>query len=260
MQVGATMGVAQAAARATLPPNCRVVVVVRSGDTLAHLAARYQTTWPALRALNRIDDPNRLWPGERLCVLAGPATGTAAAFPSLGRRVRHGARVGLPARIGPPGPAAPIVRGVVDSLMGIPRNDECQGVSRAVAFAHGVGAWAVPAGCFGGIWRPNPYAPQYLVAGRVAPSPGWCNWWPETLRSVDNARAGVAHSAPRVGATVYFPGGDQGASSAGHYGFVEAIGSGGWLLISEMNDSWRAGFGLVNFRFVRADGWLVYYW
>jgi nucleoid-associated protein YgaU len=45
--------------------------VVRSGDTLSAIAARYRMTWPALWALHRdrVADPELIYPGEVLRVL-----------------------------------------------------------------------------------------------------------------------------------------------------------------------------------------------
>jgi surface antigen len=95
---------------------------------------------------------------------------------------------------------------------------------------------------------------------------GYCTWYAqyrrqdERLMVLGNAaqwawNAG-AHglrtgSVPAVGATVVFQPGVLGASSLGHVGHVEAVYSGGWFLISEMNMHWNGGgFGRVSFRYI----------
>lgn len=44
---------------------------VRSGDTLSGIAARYGTTWQALKALNAIPNENLIYPGQRIKVRTG---------------------------------------------------------------------------------------------------------------------------------------------------------------------------------------------
>jgi len=57
-------------------------------------------------------------------------------------------------------------------------------------------------------------------------------------------------SSPAVGATVVFAPGVQGASWLGHVSHVEAVYSGGWFLVSEMNFYWNGGgWGRVSFRY-----------
>lgn len=119
-----------------------------------------------------------------------------------------------------------------------------------VSFAN-VSQWSVPSGCYSQIFAPNPS--RYPSAA----SWGWCNWWPEVNHGGGyNGLNAPGHSMPRVGATVWFPAGDQGASSDGHYAVVEQIGPGAaWVLVSEMNFFWRGGgFGKVDYRYVRVDG------
>lgn len=109
--------------------------------------------------------------------------------------------------------------------------------------------WTVPLGCYARIYYPNP------ARYRVRPSYGWCNWWPEVLHP---GYAGSTvlhlpgHNQPRVGSVVFFSGGVQGASAAGHYAQVVAIAPGGyWILITEMNFYWRGGgFKRVDYRFI----------
>lgn len=122
--------------------------------------------------------------------------------------------------------------------------------SRSIVWAVAVSQWAVPPGCFGGIYRVNPYAYGVETADY-----GWCDWWPKAITHNNNALNGTRHGAPRVGAVMWFNPGDQGAGSAGHWAYVESIGPNGWLLISEMNDTWRGGgWQRVNYRYVRVDG------
>ena len=119
----------------------------------------------------------------------------------------------------------------------------------AVLWPRTISAWAVPLGCYGGIYRPSPaaYVPR--------PSYGWCNWWPEVLHPWLSGYAALhqpGHSSPRVSAVVFFAPGVQGASRAGHYAQVVAVAPGGyWLLITEMNFYYRGGgFARVDYRYV----------
>lgn len=122
--------------------------------------------------------------------------------------------------------------------------------ARSLAWTIAISQWAVPPGCFGGIYHVNPAAYGVETADY-----GWCDWWPKAITHNNNALKGVHHSAPRVGVAMWFNPGDQGAGSAGHWAYVESIGPNGWLLISEMNDAWRGGgWAKVNYRYVRVDG------
>lgn len=110
-------------------------------------------------------------------------------------------------------------------------------------------AWEVPPSCYAGIYRVN--TRNYVYR----PGFGWCNWWVEVMNpSRPNLLWGnyARGSRPRVGATVVFSHGVQGSDAGGHYARVVAIYPGGqWILISEMNFSWRGGgFGRVNYRYV----------
>ncbi|HEY7835246.1 MAG TPA: CHAP domain-containing protein [Ktedonobacterales bacterium] len=124
--------------------------------------------------------------------------------------------------------------------------DPCAG-SRAIVWTIAVWQWAVPAGCFGGIYTVNPYA-----YGVETSDYGWCAWWAVAMTHNNNALNLPRHSAPRVGAVMWFAPGNQGAGSDGHWAYVESIGPNGWLLISEMNDDWRGGgWARINYRYVR---------
>jgi hypothetical protein len=109
--------------------------------------------------------------------------------------------------------------------------------------------WQVPPSCYAGVYSVNPA--NYVYRSGF----GWCNWWPEVMNpSRPNLLWGnyPRGSTPRPGATVVFAPGVQGASSGGHYGRVVAVYPGGnWILISEMNFTWRgAGFARVSYRYV----------
>ncbi len=109
--------------------------------------------------------------------------------------------------------------------------------------------WQVPPSCYGNVYTPNPA--NYVYRSGF----GWCNWWPEVMNPSrpdllwGNYPRGTT---PRPGATVVFAPGVQGASNAGHYARVVAIAPGGyWMLVSEMNFTWRgAGFGKISYRYV----------
>lgn len=97
---------------------------------------------------------------------------------------------------------------------------------------------------------------------------GQCTWWAqyerkdENLMHMGNAQywAGVAASrgyhvsgTPRVGATVVFQPGVQGASSGGHVGHVVAVYGNGWFLLAETAFWWNGGgFGRVSYRYAHA--------
>jgi hypothetical protein len=122
-----------------------------------------------------------------------------------------------------------------------------------------------------GLWTPPPGHPAYALpdfpGDPNAGSWGFCTWYAqyrrpsEGLRFLGNAWQ-WAYNAPKhglrtgtvpvVGATVVFQPGVLGASALGHVGHVEAVYSGGWFLISEMNMTWNGGgFGRVSFRYAR---------
>ncbi len=112
-----------------------------------------------------------------------------------------------------------------------------------------ISGWAIPPGCYGYVYSPNPNKYPYR------PAWGWCNWWPEEMHPNLQGDAALhlpKHSVPIVGATVWFDPYEQGASSEGHYAEVVAINPDNyWILISEMNDNWRgAGWGKVDYRYI----------
>jgi LysM repeat protein len=53
------------------PPAGPTVYVVRAGDTLQRIAARFGTTWQAIAAANNLTNPNRILVGQRLVIPTG---------------------------------------------------------------------------------------------------------------------------------------------------------------------------------------------
>lgn len=51
---------------ATIPPDMPAVYIVRPGDSLWTVANRYGLKLHDLKALNKIDNPNMLYPGQKL--------------------------------------------------------------------------------------------------------------------------------------------------------------------------------------------------
>jgi len=50
----------------TAKASSAAIYVVKSGDTLSGIAAKYKTTYQALQKLNGIPDPNKIYPGQKL--------------------------------------------------------------------------------------------------------------------------------------------------------------------------------------------------
>ena len=122
-----------------------------------------------------------------------------------------------------------------------------------------------------GLWTPPPGHPAYSLPD-FANDPnaafyGSCTWY-AAYRRADEPLVRLGDAAqwawnatkfglrvgatPAVGATVVFQPGVLGASAGGHVGHVEAIYTGGWFLISEMNMAWNGGgFGRVSFRYAQ---------
>jgi LysM repeat protein len=74
------------------------VVVVRQGDTLSEIALRHGVTVGQLMALNSLSDPNRIYPGQRLRLVAEPAASaqppTAPSTPTGSNAIVHVVRAG----------------------------------------------------------------------------------------------------------------------------------------------------------------------
>lgn len=120
-----------------------------------------------------------------------------------------------------------------------------------------------------GAWTPVPGHPSYGMSD-YAGDPwsqyfGYCTWYAwyrhqnEPLMQLGNASQwpwnAPSHglhvgSTPVVGATVVFQPGVEGAGGGGHAAHVEAVLSGGWFIMSEMNFSWNGGgWGRVDWRY-----------
>ena len=50
----------------TTKASSAAIYVVKSGDTLSGIAAKYKTTYQELQKLNGIPDPNKIYPGQKL--------------------------------------------------------------------------------------------------------------------------------------------------------------------------------------------------
>ncbi len=117
-------------------------------------------------------------------------------------------------------------------------------------FVANIGQWTVPPGCYANIYYPNRSA--YHASGTF----GYCNWWVQALHpnqpDILSGREYTRTSTPIAGAAVWFNPNVQGAGSDGHWAQAVAVSSDGyWVLITEMNFSWRGGgFGRVDFRYI----------
>jgi surface antigen len=120
-----------------------------------------------------------------------------------------------------------------------------------------------------GLWTPPPGHPAYGMSDYPgdpnAAYFGYCTWYAQYRRQderlINLGNAGQwafnapshglrSGTAPAVGATVVFQPGVEGASGLGHVAHVEAVYSGGWFLISEMNMGWNGGgWGRVSYRY-----------
>jgi CHAP domain len=111
--------------------------------------------------------------------------------------------------------------------------------------------WTAPPGCYAKIFQP-------VQSAYYSPTSfGFCNWWVEALHPkhpdilLDSAKY-TTGSTPVPGAAMWFDPGVQGASSAGHWAVVVAVNPDNyWILVTEMNFTWRGGgFGRVDYRYV----------
>jgi hypothetical protein len=214
----------------TAPKGCSALTV-SSGDYLSSIAQRVGSTTQALAETNHLANPDSIQAGQHLVV--------------CGRVISS---VVKPQTNAAPGLVTPQMASVAGT-------DWAGEPCRSGVYSTGaVYMWKVPPGCYGGVYWVN--ARNYVSRAGF----GWCNWWPEVLHpGVANILLGTRHSRPIPGAAVVFAPGEQGASYGGHYGEVVAVLGNGWILISEMNNSWRgAGFGRVNYRYVREDSGVTY--
>jgi hypothetical protein len=156
------------------------------------------------------------------------------------------------ARAGSVAPPTPTPGGPAYFPVGYPQGEPCTG-DRSIVWTIPVSRWAIPPGCFGQIFHPNPM--DYLVNGQEILPFGYCEWWPEALLRKSPPYSVLElpwHKIPKVGVPVWYN-----TYPVGHYAFVESIGTGknaGWILISEMNMWWRGGgYAAVDYRYIRAD-------
>ncbi len=225
---------AQAATAARLCPT----YVVQPGDWLSKIAARYSVSWQYLAQINHLANPNLIYVGQRLAICGAAVKSTPPPTTTTGTKP-------------PPAGTTP------------PPSGSAAGTDWAAEICHSnvyytgsIYMWKVPPGCYAGVYWVN--SANYVYRSGF----GWCNWWPEVLHPArPNILWNARHSTPIPGAVAVFAPGEQGASSSGHYGEVVAILPGNWILISEMNDTWRgAGFARVNYRYVREDSGVTYIW
>lgn len=129
--------------------------------------------------------------------------------------------------------------------------------SSAMFPAH-ITQWTTPVSCYAGIYRVN-------TANYVSRSGfGWCNWWVEVLHpnqpDILWGREYRRSSVPTPGAAVYFAPGVQGASSDGHFAQVVAVAPDHyWVLITEMNFTWRGGgWQKVSYRYIHVGSGVTF--
>ncbi len=214
------------------PQGCGTVTA-SSGDYLSLIARRVGTTSEALAETNHLANPDQLQAGQSLVVCPRVITSTvtphATQMPNTGM--------------------------ITPQMESAPGTDWAGEPCHSDVYATGpIYMWKIPPGCYAGVYWVNPS--HYVARSGF----GWCNWWPEVLHPGNpNILQGTRHSRPIPGAVVVFAPGEQGASAGGHYGEVVAVLGNGWILISEMNNSWRgAGYGRVNYRYVYEDAGVTY--
>jgi len=117
-------------------------------------------------------------------------------------------------------------------------------------FVPKISQWTVPPGCYANIYYPD--RSVYHASSTF----GYCNWWVQALHpnqpDILYGKEYTRTSTPIAGAAVWFNPNVQGAGSDGHWAQAVAVSSDGyWVLITEMNFSWRGGgFGRVDFRYI----------
>lgn len=153
------------------------------------------------------------------------------------------------ATVAPPPPAAAQQAASGGTGMASPL-EPCR---QSTQFLANLSQWAVPPGCYGTIYTPNPA--NYVSR----PGFGWCNWWVRvthpTHLDITESLAYPRGTNPVAGAPIYFDGNEQGADSAGHWAVAVAIAPDHyWVLISEMNFAWRGGgFGKIDYRYIHVS-------
>ena len=117
-------------------------------------------------------------------------------------------------------------------------------------FVPKISQWTVPPGCYANIYYPN------RTIYHASSTFGYCNWWVQALHpnqpDILYGKEYTRTSTPIAGAAVWFNPNVQGAGSDGHWAQAVAVSPDGyWVLITEMNFSWRGGgFGRVDFRYI----------
>ena len=76
MVLALIFGLAAPLGQATAADTCTKHHTIEKGETLAKIAAKYETTWRYLAELNNIKDPNLIYAGKVICVATGTATTT----------------------------------------------------------------------------------------------------------------------------------------------------------------------------------------
>ncbi len=226
--LGALLATTSPAQAATAAPGACSSYTVQSGDYLSAIASQAGlSSWQGIADVNHLANPNLLVPGQQLALCGATSAVVNAGTAQVSASQQYSAA----------------------------DTDWAKEPCRSTTYTTGpIYMWKVPPGCYAGVYWIN--ANNYVSR----PGFGWCNWWPEVLHpNRPNILDGVRHSTPIPGAVAVFAPGEQGASSAGHYGEVVAVLGNGWILISEMNNTWRgAGFGRVNYRYVQEDAGVTY--
>jgi hypothetical protein len=157
-----------------------------------------------------------------------------------------------------PNPAPTSTTTAPASAAALPAATGGQPCHDATMFVANIGEWSVPPSCYADIYAPNPA--DYVTR----PSFGYCDWWPLVLNPNEpdllDSSAYKRGTVPIPGAVVYEAPGVQGAGPYGHYAQVVAVAPGGyWMLITEMNFSWRGGgFGYVDYRYIHVGSGITF--
>lgn len=125
-----------------------------------------------------------------------------------------------------------------------------------------------------GQWNSTGYSAWRGNWGDVATySYGWCTWGAahfahDNLSGLGNAdqwlgsaqRRGLPTGySPRVGATVTFAPGVQGAGGAGHVAHVVGVYGNGWFMVEETDFSYNGGgFGIVSYRYAHSGSGVAF--
>ncbi len=195
---------------------------IKQGDYLSKIGAMFGVPWPNIATVNRIQNPNLIYPHHVLLIPKAGSTGSSTTHTQVS-----------------PQPQPVYVSSSSNHLLWGP----CQSTD---TFGTHVWSWAVPSGCYGGVYQGIIYQGDGTCSGEVkAYLHGWLGGHP-------------FHTTPRVGAVMFFPPGNQGASPVGHWGIVVAIGS-NLLLILEQNMYWRGGgYDKITYRYVYSTGQFYY--